>query len=108
MFLTVCEKVWFNLPALEVGNRRFKSCHTDHICRCSPLGGHWIVYPIKAGSIPVDGAKFIVSSRSNSFDRLRQKQGSEMQEYIIGVSPVGKRNLFREIQAWCKDLTVNQ
>ena len=53
-----------------------------------------IVYPSYAGSIPVLGAKFIVNSRSNSFDRLRQKQGSEMQEYIIGESPVGKRNLF--------------
>ncbi len=44
------------------------------------------------GSIPISGAKFIVNSRSKSFERLRQKQGSEMQEYIIGVSPVGKRN----------------
>ena len=72
--LTVCNVSPVRRPGLELGGRRFESCHTDHICRCSPLGGHWIVYPIKAGSIPVDGANF----------------------------------LFREIQAWCKDLTVNQ
>jgi hypothetical protein len=35
--------------------------------------------------------RFIVNSWSNSFDQLRQKQGSEMQEYITGESPVGKR-----------------
>ena len=28
-FISVCEKAWFNLPALEVGNRWFESSHTD-------------------------------------------------------------------------------
>ena len=29
--LSVSEKVWSNLLALEVRNRRFKSCHTDQL-----------------------------------------------------------------------------
>ena len=62
---------------------------------------------VKTGSIPVLSTKIIVSSRSNSFDRLRQKQGSEMQEYIIGVSPVGKRFNLCVMSVWSDGLVWN-
>ena len=37
--------------------------------------------------------RIIVNSRSKSFERLEQKQGTEMQVYISGESPDGKRNM---------------
>ena len=44
---SVCEKVWFNLPALEVGNRRFKSCHTDIKLTWHKYNMFYYLYEIK-------------------------------------------------------------
>ena len=49
---------WYN-SRLITGHYKFDSCREDQFCRSSSLGGQRIVYPIKASSILVYGAKFI-------------------------------------------------
>ena len=66
--LSVCEKVWSNLLALEVRNRRFKSCHTDQLTG-NTLQGEAPVFCIRIctakskliGSIPIFPANLCCS-----------------------------------------------
>ena len=52
--------------------------------------------------------RIIVNSRSKSFERLEQKQGTEMQVYISGESPDGKRSFRVDAEVGESGLTVNQ
>ena len=69
-----------------------------NFCRSSSLGGQRIVYPTKAGSIPVRGAR----ANDSNIQRLLVSMG--------GIETIAKSesSLLREIQARCRDLTVNQ